>query len=301
MREFARFIMRGRLYAIAIAGAFGALAVALPPLSLFSGAAVGLVTLRHGMKEGLTVTAGAALVVAVIFLAIAGRADLSFLLILGLWLPNALGCWVLRITQSQAWTLLVVGGFAAFFVVSMHILTGDVIAWWQQWIEQTITQANIEGVTVEQISQEGALALMNGLVAMFFGLNLMLTILLARWWQALLYNPGGFSKEFRSLHLPRSLTYLVILLSALVLTGVLDGRGHVLTDLFIVAVMIYLFQGLAAMHGMAALRGLSSWWLLPLYIGLFVLPPHFIIGLAMVGVVDSLMNLRSAPPPPPKT
>lgn len=297
MREFARFIMRGRLYAIAITGLFGALAVGLPPLSLFSGAAAGLVTLRHGMKEGLTVTAGAALVVALIFLVIAGRADLAFLLILGLWLPNVLGCWILRITQSQALTLVVVGGFAALFVVSMHIITGDVVAWWQQWIEQTIVQANIEGVTVEQIAQEGALALMNGLVAMFFGLNLMLTILLARWWQALLYNPGGFAKEFYSLRLPRILAYFMVFVSALVLTGVIEDRSHIVTDLFIVAVMMYLFQGLAAMHAMAAFRNVSQWWLLPAYIGLLILPPHFIVGLAMVGIVDSLTNLRGSPLP----
>jgi hypothetical protein len=81
-----------------------------------------------------------------------------------------------------------------------------------------------------------------------------------------------------------------------VLTGVLDSRGHVLTDLFIIAVMMYLFQGLAAMHRMAAARGLSQLWLLPAYIGLFYLPPYFIMGLAMVGVTDSLINFRGSPP-----
>jgi hypothetical protein len=296
MREFARFIMRGRLYAIVIAGLFGTLAVILPPLSLFSGAAVGLVTLRHGMKEGLIVTAGAVLMVAVTFLIIVGRADLSFLLLVGLWLPNALGCWILRTTQSQTSTLLVVGGFAALFAVGMHLLTDDVTTWWQQWIEQVMSQANIEGITVEQLTQKSALTLMNGLVAMLLGLNLMLTILLARWWQGLLYNPGGFMKEFYALRLPRSLTFSVILLSAIVLTGIFDSRGHILTDLFIIAVMMYLFQGLATMHGMAAARGLSQLWLLPVYLGLFFLPLDFIVGLAMVGITDSLINLRGNPP-----
>jgi hypothetical protein len=180
----------------------------------------------------------------------------------------------------------------------MHILTGDVIAWWKQWAEQTIRQANIEGVTVEQITQEGMLALMNGLVAMFFGMNLMLTVLLARWWQALLYNPGGFIKEFCALRLPRNLSFLAILLAAVVLTGIIDSKGHVLTDLFIIMVMLYLFQGLAAMHAMAAGRGRSQLWVLPIYIGLFILPPHVIVGLAMVGITDSLINLRGQPPAP---
>lgn len=296
MREFAQFIMRGRLYAIVIAGSLGTLAVILPPFSLFSGATVGLVTLRHGIKEGLIITAGAALIVAVAFLIIAGRADLSFLLLVGLWLPNVLGCWVLRTTQSQTSTLLVIGGFAALFAVGMHLVTGDVTTWWQQWIEQVMSQANIEGITVEQLTQANALILMNGLVAMLFGLNLMLTILLARWWQGLLYNPGGFVKEFYALRLPRNFTLFIILLSAVVLTGVLDNKAHILTDLFIIAVMMYLFQGLAAMHGMAAVRGLPQLWLLPVYLGLFFLSLYFIIGLATVGITDSLINLRGNPP-----
>ncbi|MGR6035454.1 MAG: DUF2232 domain-containing protein [Candidatus Nitrosoglobus sp.] len=296
MREFAQFIMRGRLYAIVIAGSLGTLAVILPPFSLFSGATVGLVTLRHGIKEGLIITAGAALIVAVAFLVMIGRADLSFPLLVGLWLPNVLGCWVLQTTQSQTATLLVIGGFAALFAMGMHLVTGDVTTWWQQWIEQVMSQANIEGITVEQLTQANALILMNGLVAMLFGLNLMLTILLARWWQGLLYNPGGFVKEFYALRLPRNFTFFVILLSAVVLTGVLDSKTHILTDLFIIAVMMYLFQGLAAMHGMAAVRGLSQLWLLPVYLGLFFLPLDFIIGLATFGITDSLINLRGNPP-----
>lgn len=296
MREFARFIMRGHQHAIAIAGLFGTLAIILPPFSLFSGAAVGLVTLRHGVKEGLIVTTGAVLLMTVIFLTTARRADLSLLLLLGVWLPNIFGCWVLRNSQSQTFTLLSVGGLAALFAASMHIITGDATAWWQQWIEQAVSPANIEGIAVNQLIQQSAMALMNGLVAMFFGLSLMLTILLARWWQGLLYNPGGFAKEFRALRLPRSLTILVILLAAIVLSGMLGRGGYVLIDLFIIAIMMYLFQGLAAMHGMVAIRGLSQWWLLPAYIGLFILPPHFIVGLAMIGVADSLINFRSRPP-----
>ncbi len=295
MRELARFIMRGRFHAIAITSLFGALALILPPLSVLSGAAVGLVTLHHGIKESLTIATGGMLLVAVIFLVVAGRLDLAFLLLLGLWLPSILSCWILRISQSQTWALLTIGGFAALFVISMHMLTNDVVAWWQRWAEQAISQAHIEGITIEQLTQEGALALMNGLVAMLVGINLMLIVLLARWWQSLLYNPGGFAKEFYALRLPRSLTMVVILIAALVLTGAINSRGHILTDLFIVSVMLYLFQGLAAMHGMAAARKVSQRWVLPVYVGLFILPPHIIAGLAMVGVADSLVNFRSPP------
>ncbi|BAW79826.1 hypothetical conserved protein [Candidatus Nitrosoglobus terrae] len=294
MREFAQFIMKGRHYAIAIAGLLGTLAVALPPFSLFSGATVGLVTLRHGIKEGLIVTAGAALIVATTFLVVTGRADLTFPLLVGLWLPNVLGCWILRITQSQALTLLAIGGFAALFAASMYLITGDVTAWWQQLIEQVIHQANIEGITAEQLTQVNALILMNGLVSMLFGLNLMVTILLARWWQGLLYNPGGFVKEFYALRLPRNLTFFILLLAIIVFIGVFDNKAHILIDILIISIMMYLFQGLAAIHEIVTARKLPQLWLLPVYLGLFFFTPNFIIGLATIGIVDSLINLRGS-------
>jgi len=53
------------------------------------------------------------------------------------------------------------------------------------------------------------------------------------------------------------------------------------------------FQGLAVVHSIASRRKLSAGWLVAMYV-LLLVPPHIALpALAMVGVVDGLMNLRA--------
>jgi hypothetical protein len=102
----------------------------IPPLSYLSGAAVGLVVLRHGIKEAVFVLVGAALLTALMVLAGAGTPAPAVVLLLVLWLPVSVCATVLRITQSQGWVVLTVGSIVALFAVGMHLLTNDPVAWW---------------------------------------------------------------------------------------------------------------------------------------------------------------------------
>jgi hypothetical protein len=133
---------------------------------------------------------------------------------------------------------------------------------------------------------------MNGFLMMLLGLSLVLTILLARWWQSLLYNPGGFRAEFHALLVPKSLAIAVTALAALVFSGTV-AKDSIWVDIFLISIMVYLVQGLAVIHGIVGGRGLSKWWLAPVYVGLFFVPPHVILGLVMVGLVDSVVDFRS--------
>jgi hypothetical protein len=287
--------MRGPLHAAGIAGLFGSLALLLPPLACLSGAAVGLVALRWSVREVLIVVAGAALFIALVIGATklvgvsVGRPGLVFPLLLTVWLLICVCAWVLRVTQSQGLVLLTIGTLAALFALGMRVVTGDVVAWWQQWwVAQNIDA--FTGVTVDEVARQGGFAIMNGVTAVILIVNLMLTILLARWWQAILYKPGGFRAEFHALRLPRVLVLPIIVLGGLIFGGFV--RTGALTDLFMVAVIMYLFQGLAVMHGVVGGRGLSPWLLVPIYAGLLLVPPFVIQGLALLGVVDSIIDFR---------
>lgn len=293
MRQLAVYIMRGRFQAASVAGLFGGLSMFIPPLSYLSGAAVGLVVLRHGIKEAVFVLAGAALLTALMVLAGAGTPAPALVLLLVLWLPVSVCATVLRITQSQGWVVLTVGSIVTLFAVGMHLLTNDPVAWWQQWVDRTIKETPIEGVTIDQIAQEGTFVLMNGLVAMVIGVSLMLTLLLARWWQALLYNPGGFRTEFHALRLPRVLAPPMVVMAALVISGFAGNGGSILIDIVVIGIMMYLFQGVAVVHGIVARRNLAVWWIVPIYVGLLLIPPNVILGLAMLGLVDSIVDFRA--------
>ncbi|MGH8604529.1 MAG: DUF2232 domain-containing protein, partial [Gammaproteobacteria bacterium] len=257
MRELARFVMRGRLHAGAVAGLFGGLCLFLPPLSYLSGAAVGLVSLRSGWRDAAVVTMFAAAIASVIALFIARRPEPGMILMLLLWLPVMGGCWVLRVTRSQGLVLLVMAVFAALLAIGLRFYTGgDVASWWQNLMQALIETRQTGSSNIALIMEHGSFELMNGFLTMLLGLSLMLTILLARWWQALLYNPGGFQAEFHALLVPKPLAVAATALGALALSGTV-AKSSIWVDLFMVSIMVYLIQGLAVIHGMVGGRGLS--------------------------------------------
>lgn len=293
MRELAQFVLRSRFHAGGIAGLFGGLCLFLPPLCCLSGAAVGLVALRVGLRDALVASLLAMILGSLIALLITGRPEPGLILMLLLWLPVLTGCWVLRVTRSQGLMLLAIAALSALAAIGLRVYVGGEIAsWWQNLAQQLVQGREFAGPNLGEIIKQGSFALVNGFIAMLLGLSLTATILLARWWQALLYNPGGFRAEFQALLVPKTLAFAATALGVSIFGGMVE-KTSVWVDLFMVLIMVYLVQGLAVMHGIIAGRSLSGWWLTPIYLGLFFMPPHVILGLVVLGLVDSLVDFRS--------
>lgn len=290
MRGIAQFIMRGRLHAIGLAAIFGGISVILLPLSYLSAATVGLVGLRKGWLEGVIVMLVTGGIVLAISSMVDSRPGVMLPQVLMLLLPVLVCVLVLQITESQGCSLLCASVFAAGFVLVMHIILGDVVVWWEAWLTEAIK--GVKGASVEEFKKEGTLRLMNGLVAFMFGVSIMISVLISRWWQSLLFYPGGFSKEFHGLSLPK-----LVLPGTVAVLLVANSIGQVLlADLFMVALMMYFFQGLAVIHGVVAQRKLSKWLLTPIYFGIILMPQYTIAGLALVGSCDSLIRFRFSSP-----
>ena len=287
MRQLARFIMRGRIQAIGIAGLFGVVSIFVIPMGYVSGAALGLVAMRRGDAEALLVLAGAGVLVLLAEAVTPARPGLDFPLVVAIWLPVLVCSAVLRSSRSQGLVLLVIGIFAALFVLGMHLMTDDVVAWWKQWLETAMS--GVKGATLKGFEEDGTLRLMNGLVAILYAASLMITMIIARWWQAILYNPGGFREEFHALRLPRMLLPAVV---AILLLAGLVSKG-LLSDLFMVCVMIYFFQGLAIMHALTAMRRFGWGGLAPIYAALLFFPQYVLVGLAILGALDGIVDFRT--------
>ena len=137
---------------------------------------------------------------------------------------------------------------------------------------------------------------MNSIMAASVVVSLMIVLLLARWWQSMLYNPGGFSQEFRRMCLPRLPMMLLTtaLLALVAITGLnaVEWHPQYATDLLVIVSTLYAFQGLAAIHNFVAVRGLSIGWLVGLYVLLLVQALPAILLLVAVGLADSLMDRR---------
>ncbi len=286
MEEIAAFIMASRWRAMAVAAVCALIGDYFLPLIIVSAAVIALVTLRRGLWEGLLVLAGAGVLTWLGFMWLPPRPGFPFPLAFALWLPLLPVALVLRNTFSQGYALLTLWGLMVAYVGLTHALTGDVVAFWKHWL--TLAVANVKGATVYGFEREGTLRLLNGLVAMLYTLCLFAALALARWWQALLYHPGGFGEEFYHLRLPRWLLPLAIAL--------VWGAGYLdqvlMVDLLLVGLAVYTIQGLAILHCLLDLQNASGLWMILVYGALLFLPQYAFIGVALLGAMDSLIDLR---------
>ncbi|MGH8575374.1 MAG: DUF2232 domain-containing protein [Gammaproteobacteria bacterium] len=298
MRSLAEFIMRGRWQAVGTVSALGMLGWLLPPVSYLSGAAAGLCALRHGAREGFLVISYAAFGAGLVTLVGIGNVWPAMFLAVAWWLPIWLCAQVLRVGRSQGLALAAIGGLAVSAVVATRVLVDDVEGWWRGVLEHLASAApGHEDMGPERAMLDALAMMMNGLVAGAFAMSVMIALLIARYWQGLLYNPGGFRAEFEGLRLPGALVPAVVLtgIFAIVEALVFGQRHGLVTDLLVVAVAIYGFQGLAIAHHYVRNRKLANAWLGALYVAVLVVPQITLVALAALGLLDHRVNFRHLP------
>lgn len=299
MRFLARYAMRGPFHAAAMAAAMllGSLSIGL--LTILSGAVVALTTLRHGASQGLRVMVVAAPLAVAVRMLLGGPGLPTLVLGLVVWLPAWLMAVNLKRTGRQALPLLLVAALVAAYALAMRLAVGDVSAFWAERLESLFALIARDGGPQLGTGQIAAVAdQMHAwtLVAMFCVLSSI--IFLARWWQAALYNPGGFGTEFRELRLPRAMlaAAAVAALAVVVDRSAAAGPLAIASDAFIVVVVLFAFQGLAVLHARARAISLARGWLTGLYV-LLVLTPQ-VVGpiLAATGVADGVADFRRLAP-----
>lgn len=283
MRRFADFIMRGRMSAV-----FVVFASAMVPLFLWvSGGALSLVTLRRGAVEGALVGGGAALALLILVGALAGTPEPALQPILQLWLPVFLMALWLRHSVSLAQAVEMAGGLAALAVAIFHIVHPDTAGYWREVFGQArvlLPAQSDSGVT----AWEEVVAVLAPQMTGLWGVNLLglavASLLLGRWWQAMLYNPGGFQAEFHALRLERWFAWVVL---ASLLAGTVLGRGLVYDVAFVLSTA-FVLQALGLLHFFAAGRRWGK-----LCLGLVYLFLPLVIQLvAVVGLIDVFLDLR---------
>ena len=284
MRALAQFVMRGPLQASGVA----ALTTAIPLLFWVGTAVVGLVILRLGIRQGLNVGLWALL--PALGWSWFGQDPTALVVLLEVMLMTAL----LRVTSS--WDKALCGGTFLAIVTGlalpslypglMDILVQTGVQFYQQY-NADVAQAL--GSNLEPVIRQTMSASMAGTyLALAVGMTL-----LARGWQAALYNPGGLRTEFHRLRL--SPVFAVVFAATMVIGPVLGLNAVLLawaagTPLFL--------AGLALVHGVVALKKLSRQWLVMFYVALVLLGPSLMILLVVLAFVDSWLNIRGRINPP---
>lgn len=293
MQALANFVMRGRSQAAAVTLSTAVLSMLVPPLGLLSSAAVALVTLRRGLIEGLYVwlIAGAVAVPLAYFSFGSALPALGFALLL--WLPMwSLGV-LLRQTRSLATAVQAAALIGLVVVLVMHLWTEDPVAYWAQLLEP-MRQGLVEGQVIPEADSKilvGQLATwMTGTFAASLYFQFVLALMLGRWWQGLLYNPGGFGAEFRALRVHQGLGVLAIGLTLLSLLQ--DGVGWV-QEAIVLLVPLFLLQGFAVAHGLRTGLSLHQGWLIGLYALCVFAFPYAEVVVVGVGFADLWLDFRA--------
>ena len=293
MRGLAEYIMRGRREAtLAVA-----IAAAMPLLFWLSGAAVALVVLRRGLSEALPVLAWG-LLPAVVWAAVG---DLTPLLVI---LGSAGLAVVLR--QGNDWVrvlLLAVPLGVAFALALLMALNEPLQALASSFREMLPELLGQMGIQLDEAGRatlllrldELLIPVLGGVLGAMHALMALLALMIARYWQAGLYNPGGFRQEFHQLRLPPLVS---IGLLALV---ILAPQWSSLAILSPVASVPLLLAGLALVHAVVGARNLGRGWLIGIYAVLIWFANFSFILIMFLAFVDSLFDFRSRlrrPSPP---
>jgi len=278
MRALAEYVMKGRSQAIlAVVFATGTV------LFAWLGAAiVALVTLREGTRQGGYVLFWGLLPAT--YLATIGDTGPMVTL-----LGAALTAVALRATGSWSWALVTAVGSGLLTAVVLSTAGAGYVELILQLLRETFAEIAKQSNNPEAGSQlvlPTALQIA-GLMGLTNAFTAAMCLLLARWWQALLYNPGGFQAEFHRLRLAPQLTVLLIALGlALSLMGP-DFRFWA-----VIFALPLVFSGFALMHGLAGQRQLKNSWLGLLYGSWLMLTPVRVLVL-LLAVADSWLDFRS--------
>ncbi len=277
MRPLAEFVMRGRLQAVAVAG----LGIGSLMFAWVGAAAAALVTLRKGMTEGAFVVFWALLPAIAVLVYGQDVGPLCMLLV------SAVTAEVLR--SSRSWPLAlcsaVVGGlvsaWALYYGAQDYLVS--VLATVQPVLDQLQAQSRGQ---LPQILTGDIAAVIGSSTVLWSGL----AVMLARWWQAILYNPGGFREEMWSLRLPAVLT--VSLVAAMLL---LSQAGEVYRFWGVMCLLPLIAAGLSLVHGLVGRFSLGRVWLVVFYIALLLFGPLWAV-LILTAIVDSWIDIRGRLP-----
>jgi hypothetical protein len=270
MRGLAEYVMHSRSRAIIVVLLSGF----VPMVYCLSAAVVGLINLRKDAREGLMILLWS--MIPAVFYWVVGDSTPVMLM------PGvALLAQVLKKTES--WSSVVMAGtIVALFIQLSLVWQTTYVTQLTAIIEEALALQRSQG-TVLPYSAEQLVALLLSFYGAYHFATIISCLVLARWWQAALYNPGGFKQEFQALRLEPG---FAILLTGLMIAGLADMEP---LDAWISIMSIPpMLAGLALMHYVISHKKLSSSWLVIGYLLVFFFMP----ALALVGLADSVLNVR---------
>lgn len=269
MRGLAEFVMTGRKQAIMAVLLLGL----IPLVNLMNPVIVGLVMLRKGVNEAGVILAWAILPVGA--WALAGDI-VPLIMLIGI---SGLAL-LLRETESWEFTLLAAIAIGVAVEVYLRVRPAMLDLMFQQ-LGPYLESNDLQGMQIEDFRE--VVTSFIGSVYMFLAVVL---LMLSRWMQAALFNPGGFKQEFHQLRIKQKVALLLMALVALANFDVVIPSSWVLY-----LVLPLIFSGVALIHAVVAKKKLSSTWLVVFYV--VIMFPLVVQLLVLLALIDSWYDFRT--------
>ena len=203
MRGLAEYVMTGRRQAIIAVMLLGL----IPLVNLLSPVVVGCIALRKGLQEVVVIFAWAILPLGA--WAVAGDV-VPLIMLIGI-----AGLAVL-LRETESWEFTLLAAIAVGVCVEVYFrLQPAVIDALMQQLDLYLQASNPQGLQIEEVRD--VMLSVIGAVYMFLSIVL---LMLARWMQAVLYNPGGFKQEFHSLRIEQKVALALIVIMLLSSFGI---------------------------------------------------------------------------------
>lgn len=294
-QALAGYAVRGPVQGAIVASSTLVLSTILAPLVVVSSAIVALVFLRLGIRPGVVAVALSLLFSTTIALMTALPAIAPAAVMVSSWLPVIVMAWVLRETVRLDMALLAGAALLATALFAVYAALPNVAQSWQTMFSKVLENPQLLPVQLRDMDPEvrdklleSASRYVTGMYAAMWFLASALGLLLARSWQARLFNPGGLQKEFHELRFGTAASGigLVIVAIAVVL------RVELFVALSMLVCAVFAFQGVAILHGVVKRRGLTVAWLVAAYVLLLFTMPESLIFLSVCGITDAWFDFR---------
>jgi len=297
MRTLARFILSGPMQAVVVVFGFAVLSLPFPFLIIFSGAALGLVTLQLGLSQSVKVMLiSTALIVASTYF-LSGSISIGPFYA---WLSVIVIAVLYRNTQSLSLSLQSLTVLGLCSVLLLAVIFPDLQSQWQSFMQSAL-KAVEEDPAFKGMWESAKLSperlekylpfiasLMTGMLVSLLVLITAMTIFLARQWQGYQENIRSFREEFIAIRLGKVLAILTVifLIAALML------KYAILWQLTLVSLSIFSIQGMAIVHAFFGQFANSIIGFVVVYGLLLIATPQMIVALSALGVIDTFFNFR---------
>lgn len=304
LARFTHLLLKHSWLAIALAFAI----TFVPVIGIIGILIATIVTLRKGVVPGAIITVAATLPFIISFL-VTGNHDLSAVPLfvwaaIGVAVLSNILTWVFAVMlrKQTPWSaILQVAALMGVLVVSvLHLVYPDIVTWWGSELQAYYNQAQAVTANVLKkqavVSTDAQLEAINitkqyasGLMIAAILFNALLQLVIARWWEAIVFKPGSLRRELHNIRLGQLAGALFLV--SLVLAYM--GNGVVL-DMMPILYLLFGAAGLSLIHYFFGLmKSPTRWfWLCLLYVALIMGLPKSMMLVAMLAWFDIWLDIR---------